>query len=234
MSDLADLLVRAFQHQIGELYTATPAVIVSVRDIAQQRVDVKPLIKLITPNGDYEEHPVILSVPLVFPSTKTSAITFDVNAGDEVFLVFAHSCIDGYKASGGISDPIDLRRFDKRDAVAFIGMGSFAKAINNPTKRTLPHNTSDLVVAHNIGTGNEVEIRLKKDGSLSITTPSSVNIQGDLNVNGDVIVTGSLTVTQSVTASVDVIGGGISLKNHTHVGSPTAPSGAISNTGAPI
>lgn len=216
MSDLADLLITAFQHQIGEVFTSIPAVIVSVRDIAQQRVDVRPAINLISPQGEYEEAPVILSVPLVFPSTKTSAITFEVNAGDEVFLVFAQRCIDGYKASGGIVNPIDLRKFDKRDAVAFIGMNSFSKAINNPKKRTWSHNTSDTVIAHNIGTGSEVEIRLKKDGGIAINTPTSVDIDGDLNVKGDVSVTGSITATQSVTASVDVVGGGISLKNHKH------------------
>jgi len=210
MSDLANLLIRAFQHQISEVYTAIPAIIVNVRDINQQRVDVKPAVNLISPNGEYEEHPVILSVPLIFPSTKTSAITFEVSNGDEVLLVFAQRCIDSYKASGGIVDPLDLRRFDKRDAVAFIGMSNFAKAINNPKKRTWSHNTSDTVIAHNIGTANEVEVRLKKDGGIAINTPTSVDIDGDVNIKGD------LNVTGTVTASVDVIGGGISLKNHTH------------------
>ena len=222
MSDLGELLIAAFQHQINEVYTAIPAIIVNVRDINQQRVDVKPVVNMISPNGEYEEHPVILSVPLIFPSTKTSAITFEVSNGDEVLLVFAQRCIDTYKASGGIVNPLDMRRFDKRDAVAFVGMSNFAKAINNPKSRTWKHSPSDTVIAHNIGTANEVEVRLKKDGGLSISTKGDVEVNcNEATINGDLSVNGSINCSETITATTDVVGGGKSLKTHTHGGVKT-------------
>ncbi len=249
MSDLVPLLISAFQHQIYDVYTAIPCVIVNIKNIKEQRVDVQPCIKIITPNGDYEEHSVILSVPIMFPSTRTSALTFKVTTGDTVLCVFSQRCIDLFKSGGGgIVNPLDLRKFDKRDAVAILGLFPFSSAINNPSARTWTHNTNDTVLVHNIGTGNEVEIRLSESGKLTINTNQGVEvnavsatvnaqtstINGDVIVNGNQTVNGNITCSQTVTASTDVVGGGKSLKTHTHTGSPTAPSGAISPTGAPI
>jgi len=52
----------------------------------------------------------------------------------------------------------------------------------------------------------------------AITIPETTTIQGDLIINGDVVINGDLHVTGTITADIDVIGGGISLKNHTHAG----------------
>ena len=52
------------------------------------------------------------------------------------------------------------------------------------------------------------------------------------------ITAGGMTCTIN-SSGIDVTGGdivadGISLKSHTHTGSPTAPTGAVSNTGTPV
>lgn len=248
MSDLVPLLISSFQHQIYDIYTAIPCVIVNIKDIKQQRVDVQPCIKIITPDGDYEEHPPILSVPIMFPSTKTSALTFKVTTGDTVLCVFSQRCIDLFKSGeGGIVNPLDLRKFDKRDAVAILGLFPFQSAINNPSARTWTHNTNDTVLVHNIGTGNEVEIRLAESGKLTINTNQQVEVNassatinaqtstvnGDVIVNGNQTVNGNITATGTITAPTITSAGKV-LATHTHTGSPTAPTGAISPTGAPI
>ena len=242
MSDLVPLLVSAFRHQIYEVYTSIPCIIVNVKNINEHRVDVQPCINIITPEGDYEEHPVILSVPVMFPATKTSALTFKVEAGDTVLCTFSQRCIDLFKSSGGIVNPLDLRQFDKRDAVAQLGLFPFQTAINNPSTRTWTHNTNDTVLVHNIGTGNEVEIRLAESGKLTINTNQAIEVNAQTatvnaqtsTVNGNLVVNGNINCSQTITATTDVVGGGKSLKTHTHTGSPTAPTGAISPTGAPI
>lgn len=239
-----ELLINSFQHQIHDLQVAIPCVIVNIRDINQQRVDVQPAVNLVTPSGEYKQNPPILSVPVMFPSTSTSALTLEIQSGDEVLCVFSHRCIDLFKNQGGIVNPIDLRKFDKRDAVAIVGLSSFNKAANNSSRRQLPHNPRDVVLAHNIGTSNEVEIRLKKDGSVAITTSSKITVNaneaevnaenttvnGDVEVNGDLSVNGDINCSQTVTASTDVLGGGKSLKTHTHSG---VMSGG-SNSGPPV
>lgn len=63
---------------------------------------------------------------------------------------------------------------------------------------------------HIHGAGGLV-ISLTPDGLL-ITAPGDVTIEGNITVTGDVGVIGT------VTATTDVVGGGISLKSHTHGG----------------
>jgi len=227
-----ELLIKSFQHQIHDVYTSIPCVIINIKDINEQRVDVQPAINIITPEGDYKPHPPILSVPVMFPSTSTSALTLEINTGDEVLCTFSHRCIDLFKNQGGIVNPIDLRKFDKRDAVAIVGLSSFSKAANQPSRRTLAHNPRDVVLAHNIGTANEVEVRLGKDGSVSITTTGKITINADeaevkantvditastSTVNGNLVVNGNIDSSGSITAPT-ITGGGKSLSTHTHSG----------------
>jgi len=67
-----------------------------------------------------------------------------------------------------------------------------------------------------------------KNGLIAI--PTTATFQGDLIVNGNITVNGDITCNGTITATVDVIGGGISLKNHTHgnvqngTGTTSAPS----------
>lgn len=243
MSDLTELLKASFQYQIHEIYTALPCVVVSVANIKEQRIDVQPLLNNIRPDGTDVPHPVILGVPIMFPATSTSALTFEVSTGDSVLCVFTQRCSDSFKAGNGtVSRPIDLRIFDKRDACALLGLFPFSKAINNPKKRTWEHDVKDTVLVHNIGTANEVEIRFKKSGDLVINTNKNVTVncqEAEVNattttINGDLVVNGDIDSTGTVTATTDVFGGGKSLKTHLHAGPATAPSGPVVPTGAPI
>lgn len=54
--------------------------------------------------------------------------------------------------------------------------------------------------------------------------------KGDINLTGNLVVNGNINCTGTVTATVDVVGGGISLKTHTHGGVQTGGG----NTGGPI
>lgn len=242
-NEWTELLIKAFQHQIHDVYTSIPCVIVNIKNINEQRVDVVPAINIIAPDGEYKTHPPILSVPVMFPSTSTSALTLEINTGDEVLCMFSHRCIDLFKNQGGIVNPLDLRKFDKRDAVAIVGLSSFHKAANNPSRRTLAHSPTDVVLAHNIGTSNEVEVRLKKDGGISITTKGKIvvnadqaevnatktTVNGDFVINGNTTANGNISSTGTITAPT-IIGGGKSVGTHTHSG---VQSGG-SNSGPPV
>lgn len=187
-----------FEQKMRGLFTALPAVIVQVNDAEKQIVDVKPLVNEVFPDWtDDQEYPTILSVPLIFPSSSTSAITFPVKAGDTVLLVFAQSCIDVFKSGDGTAQPpSDYRRFNKRDAIAIPGLWPFGNAVNQPTKHTLPHSTEDVVVFHNLGTSSECELRMKQSGKIEITSPLQVEVKAPL-VN--------VTATTSATISAPAI-----------------------------
>ncbi len=62
-----------------------------------------------------------------------------------------------------------------------------------------------------------------------VTVAGDVNVTTDLNVTGDADVTGSTTLGATVTSN----GKDIS-DTHIHIGSPSAPTGAVSNTGIPV
>lgn len=57
-----------------------------------------------------------------------------------------------------------------------------------------------------------------KCSGTTITILGNITLNGNLTVNGDVTVKGDITADGTITASVDVVSGGISLKNHTHTG----------------
>lgn len=191
-----------FDYQMRNVFTAIPAKVMQVEDAGEQRVAVKPLINNVFPDWeDSIEFPTILSVQLMFPSSSTSAITFPINAGDTVLLVFAQSCMDVFKSGDGTTQPpSDYRRFDKRDAIAVPGLFPFGMAVNQQSKRTLTHSTDDVVVAHNLGTEAECEIRLKPTGKVEING-NQIDISSSTKIDGNLINTGNVTVGVGATGS---------------------------------
>lgn len=204
MTDMTfESAISAFLEQkMRGLFTAIPAIIMQVNDAEKQIVDVKPLVNEVFPDwSDDEEYPTILSVPLIFPSSSTSAITFPVKVGDTVLLVFAQSCIDVFKSGDGTAQPpSDYRRFNKRDAIAIPGLWPFGNAVNQTTKHTLPHSTDDVVVFHNLGTSAECELRLKQSGKVEVNG-NQLDISSSTKIEGNLINTGSVTVGVGATGS---------------------------------
>lgn len=60
-----------------------------------------------------------------------------------------------------------------------------------------------------------------------IPTSEDIHINGDVSMIGNLTITGDLNVIGTITATVDIVGGGISVKNHTHGG----VQAGTSNTG---
>lgn len=58
------------------------------------------------------------------------------------------------------------------------------------------------------------------------TIPDTTIIIGDVNMTGNLTITGNLNVIGGITATMDIVGGGISLINHTHTGVHGETSGA--------
>lgn len=80
----------------------------------------------------------------------------------------------------------------------------------------------DVQVGGNVTVNIDGQADITVSGNVNLTAPET-NIKGNVNVEGDVNVTGT------VTADTDVVGGGISLKSHTHPGIEPGSG----NTGAP-
>lgn len=215
-----DILRTHFQIEIAELYTALPCIVTNVvGELSSQRVDVQPAINLYYKDGSDEQHPQILGVPVIFPGSGSTLISWPIAVGDNVMCVFSQRSMDNFKAGNGQpTKPTDYRKFSAQDAVAIPGLTPFGKSLNNPAIRLWPHSTRDLVVSHNVGSATECEIRFKENGdiqvnskfntvvvaktvqviaedSISLTAPQMTVNVGETNWTGNITHTGNYTMT---------------------------------------
>ena len=63
---------------------------------------------------------------------------------------------------------------------------------------------------------SELIATLPGGGTADITADGGITLRGDVTIEGNVQVTGDIDVDQSVTATIDVVGGGKSLRDHIH------------------
>ena len=252
---LEGTLRQYISSSINKTFTSIPAIIESVRDLGEQRIDVRILIDKVTTSGETESHPIILNVPLIFPSSISSMFSFPVAVGDDVLLVFSQRSLDRLKMSTGATPlpPKNYRKYSRNDAIALPGFFSFSEARNNPNKRRWSHDTQDMVMAHNIGTAQEAEVRIKPNGDISINTVGNVTINcSNAVVNSDTttVNSGSTTVnsdTTTVNSETTIngntningnltVGGGSMTHNGTDIGSGHTHNGVEKgdrNTGTP-
>lgn len=227
---LQETLQSAVEHHLEQMNTAIPGFVIrTINNLQGQQVDVQVAINFKGYDGTSQERPPILNVPVVFPASSTSAITFPLNPGDPVLLVFSQRGLTAWKSSNGYaSTPTDYRMHDIKDCFAIPGAFPTSRAPNNPAKRRWAHSTNDLVVAHNLGSGLECEIRLTESGNVIISTDgdvlyncnnylinakSSVIIDSPLTtINGSVMQTGNYTQIGTFTL------GSVNMNIHTHPG----------------
>lgn len=209
MSDPAVLLsqlVAKGSSKLSEgLYTAIPATVVSVVDgFRGMLINAKP--KLLIKNGDgtTAERQTILNVPVQMPATRRSAITMPVAAGDDVLLIFSMEGIDSWKRhfSANPIEPLDFRRHSMRDAYAITGVFPISGSVNQQNNRSLPHNTNDLVVSHNLKSGNETEIRFLSGGGIIINTSQNIVANcNDATVNCNTLTANTTTTEVNATTA---------------------------------
>lgn len=101
----------------SSMHCALPGVVESF-DADTQTVSVRPMLK------QKKALPMIRNVPVFFPGTRESAVTWQISTGDECLLVFADMDIDRWFETGEAEEPASGRRHDLADAFAFVGFRS--------------------------------------------------------------------------------------------------------------
>lgn len=108
------------------LHTSMPGVIQSY-DPVTKTADVLPVIKtpLYEPEtgeeGEAEDLPVIPNVPVSFPRGGGWHLSFPLEAGDHVTLVFSEAATGQWRTSGEPSSPGDVRRHSLGYPTALLG-----------------------------------------------------------------------------------------------------------------
>lgn len=200
-----DVFDNWLDNRLEALHTIMPGKIISYTGHGERKAEVQPLVQLKTARGASLEIPPIKNVPVIFPSSGTTSILFELKKGDGVLLLFSEASIGNYLNSNNENtvEPEDSSRFSLTDCIAIPGLWSFPRAPQTNAAEDSLHLEKE-----------ESYIEIKKD---------SINIEGTaVNVNGDskAFVTHA-ELTSAINTFISV------LNTHTHIsaapGSPTAP-----------
>jgi hypothetical protein len=228
IGDEEETLRMAFDSQLANLWTSLPAIVTAV-DLTKMTVSAQPSLKgsTLQPSGEYTSNnlPILVDVPIQFPSAGGFALTLPIKTGDEILIVFASRCIDAWWQSGGIQEQLEFRMHDLSDGFAIVGISSVPNVIPNISAINAQLRSKD-------GT---TFLEITPDGKINLTAPTSIAITSpSVTMSGTLAVTGAITSGASVTAplvtgSTNVIMGGISGTGHVH----SDVQSGTSNTGAP-
>ena len=133
------ILSRWLEHRLADVHVAMPGKVVAYH-APDNTVDVQPMIGhgVDQPDGTVtpEYPPRLLGVPVCFQRGGGYALTFEVDPGDMVLLVFCERALDlWWDATRGASSVVDLRntrKHDWSDAVAIPGLLNRTTAKPNP------------------------------------------------------------------------------------------------------
>ena len=214
LGSLAALVQQGIENRLKDLHTMLPGFIDSF-DPATQTCTVEPAIKRVFVDGESLALPVLINVPVCFPTAGGFSITFPIAKGDECLIMFSERSIDNWLKFGDLRAPNDRRFHDLSDGFVIMGIRSNPKALAN-------HDASNLVLRNE---ANDNKLAINADGSMQVDT-STLTVNGNMQINGNLNVDGTIDSTSTITATTDVVGGGISLKNHTHAYTWTDPAGS--------
>lgn len=112
------------------MHMAIPAVVQSFNSSAQT-VEVQPTIRerVIQPDNSitYQQYPLLVNVPIVYPQVGAYSITFPIAKGDECLVIFSDLAIDNWWEHGNVQNPVEQRRHDLSDGIAIFGLKNQAK-----------------------------------------------------------------------------------------------------------
>ena len=216
MADLRDAIQSHIDKLKDSLYTSSIAEVTNVQTLAEGilAVDVVPYNARVYNTGQIVKKPTIYTVPLVFPSGGGGVLSFPIQVGDPVLLMFTKEDNDGYLAGNGSEVPKTNRKFSYNDAIAIPCV--------YPFQNNLQPSKDDVELKF-----KSSSIKIDKDGNVAVSSVGKVTIEAasevDINVttvnlNADVVnCTGSLNVTGDIVADGDVSTAlGISLNTHIH------------------
>lgn len=139
--------------------------IVQSYDPEKGTVECQPAVreKIINQNeeNEYRNLPLLLNVPVVFPSNSEYAVTFPLKKGDECLVLFSDLSIDNFWQKGNVQNPIEDRRHDLSDGIAIPCNMSLTKERRTGDGLLLSSSGSSILIS-----GSEITF---SGGSRSIT-----------------------------------------------------------------
>lgn len=154
--------------------------------------------------------PLLVDVPVVFPSAGGVTLTFPVNPGDECEIRFHDRCIDFFWQSGGVQEPVSDRMHSLSDATCYVGKISQPNRIKNISATSAQFRSDDGSTYLEINPTTK-KMKIVAPGGLEVITPladfsEAVTIKGLLSWMGGMV--GSITegTAAKITGMVEFIG----------------------------
>lgn len=209
---LAGLLTQYSQDAVNRLFTTCVGKVVSNANLSQGSLDVQVIVNKRTADGEVREYPPVLAVPVLFPSSSSAMLSFPINVGDTVLLVFSQRSLDNFKlGASDCHEPSTNRKYSINDAVAIPCIFPFSKSPNSSSNRSLKHGVKDVCLANNIG-GPESHIKIDSSGNVEVESPANVSVKakGNVSVENDgstsVKTVGAVSVDSGATISLSIGG----------------------------
>jgi len=138
---LEEVLDQVVTSRLQSVYTSLPGRVLAFNPFSST-CTVQPF-PAIYQDGEAVDLPVLHGVPVGFPSGGGASITYPLESGDVVLLVFASAPLGRYREDGAEGDPSDVRRFDLSDAWALPLAGGSAPSVT-PDRLTIEQPTGLL------------------------------------------------------------------------------------------
>lgn len=134
LNDDEESLRIAMDGRLVSLWTAIPGIVQSVNFTSMTCVVQPSIQEIVTTQKGVQQPitlPLLLDVPLVFPSGGGFSVTFPIAVDDEVLVLFSARCIDAWWQNGGIQQAAESRMHDLSDAFAIPGPKSLPNVIGS-------------------------------------------------------------------------------------------------------
>jgi hypothetical protein len=180
-----------------KLWTGFPAIVQAGGVAADGTVTVVPAVrgKLRSVDGTVSDVqlPPLIKVPLLAFGGGGFSITAPVATGDEVLVVIANRCIDGWWSRGGVQSQMDVRMHSLSDGMAIPGLRSAPRALASYAGASLQLRSDDGAMSVSLNAGHVIEI----------TAPGGCVINGvTIDASGNVLAPGEVTAKAGSGASV--------------------------------
>lgn len=187
---------------------------------ATVQMAIKGIVQDQTGKSQFVNLPLLVDVPVFFPRGGNCTLTFPIAKGDECLVVFASRCVDGWFQSGGIQAPMQPRMHSMSDGFALVGFFSQATKISGISTSTAQLRSNDGSTYVEVNPAGQI-VNVVAPGGMTLTTPTvtitgTINVQNAQGASSASTISGSMTATGTITGQTDVVGGGKSLKTHTH------------------
>jgi len=209
-------LLAALDGRQAVMWTALPATIISF-DPVLRTVSAQVTVKAQATNRDgsttWVQLPPLLDCPVFFPGGRGLSLTFPLQAGDEVLVIFASRCIDLWFARSGIQEQAELRMHDLSDGFCFPAVLSAPQAAARA-----PVSLDAAELRNAAGT---TKIRLLNTGAVEVVTPGAVEVTaGSATVTASSVVVAATSIALNGVVSIagELIINGQTYEDHAHTG----------------